>query len=92
MALPCEHNAGMPVTGDQIRATLRTLPFRPIRLNLADQRTFDVLHPDFALLFPNRRHVMVFSHENPESWQLIDVGLIVSLEPIDDQPSASQAA
>lgn len=82
----------MPVTGDQIRETLRTLPFQPFRLHLGDHRTLEVLHPDFALLFPNRRHVMVFSKENPESWQLIDVGLIVSLEPIGDQPSASRAA
>lgn len=92
MALPCEHNGGMPVTGDQIRECLRVIPFRPFRLHLADQRTFEVFHQDFAMVSPNRRLVIVFPRDNPDACRMIDVNLIVSLEPIDDQPSASQAA
>jgi hypothetical protein len=82
----------MPVTGEQIREHLRVMPFRPFRLSLADQRTFEVRHPDFAMVVPSRRHLIVFSMENLESWCMIDVALIVSLEPIDERPSASQAA
>ena len=80
------------MTGDQIRELIRKAPFQPFRLHLADQRTFEVFHPDFAHVLPNRRHVIVFSSTNEESWRIIDVGLVVSLEPIDGQPCASKAA
>ena len=43
----------MPVTGDQIRDSLRAVPFKPFRLHLADQRTVEVVHPDFAMVSPN---------------------------------------
>ena len=82
----------MPVTGEQIREHLRLMPFRPFRLQLVDGRVFEVRHPDFAMVVPNRRHLIVFSMENMESWCMLDVALIASLEPIDDQPTASQAA
>jgi hypothetical protein len=82
----------MPVTGEQIRESLRAAPFKPFRLHLVDQRVFEVRHPDFALVSPNRRLVLVFPLDNPEVCRMIDVGLIVSLEPIDDQPMSSQAA
>ena len=82
----------MPVTGDQLRETLRALPFQPFRLHLADQRSVDVLHQDFALVFPSRRHVLVVQPGNEDRWQIIDVGLIVSIGPVEDQPGASRAA
>jgi hypothetical protein len=82
----------MSVTGEQIREQLRLMPFRPFRLQLVDQRTFEVHHPDFAMVVPNRRHLIVFSMENLESWCMIDVALIASLQSIDERPSASQAA
>ncbi|MFM1883131.1 MAG: hypothetical protein RJA05_1540 [Planctomycetota bacterium] len=80
------------VTGDQLRESLRVFPFKPFRLHLADQRTVDVLHQEFALVFPSRRHVLVVQPGNEDRWQIIDVGLIVSIGPIEDQPGASQAA
>jgi hypothetical protein len=76
------------VTREQLRLT----PLRPFRLQLVDQRTFEVHHLDFAMVVPNRRHLIVFSKENLESWRMIDVALIASLQPIDERPSASQAA
>ena len=82
----------MSVTGEQIRESLRANPFKPFRLHLVDQRVFEIRHPDFALVSPNRRLVLVFPLDNPEVCRMIDVALIVSLEPIDEQPSASQAA
>jgi hypothetical protein len=82
----------MTVTGEQIRESLRAAPFKPFRLHLVDQRVFEVRHPDFALVSPNRRLVLVFPLDNPEVCRMIDVSLIVSLEPIDDQPMSSQAA
>lgn len=84
--------AGMQVTGDQIRQLIRATPFQPFRLHLADQRAADVLHPDFALVFPSKRQVLVVRPGNDDVWQMIDVGLIVSIGPIDEQPGASKAA
>jgi hypothetical protein len=82
----------MPVTGDQIRELIRAVPFQPFRLHLADQRAVDVLHQDFALVFPSKRQVLVVRPGNDDVWQMIDVGLIVSIGPIDGQPGAAQAA
>jgi hypothetical protein len=83
---------GMQVTGDQIRELIRATPFQPFRLHLADQRAVDVLHPDFALVFPSKRQVLVVRPGNDDIWQMIDVALIVSIGPIDGQPGASKAA
>jgi hypothetical protein len=82
----------MPVTGDQIRDSLRAVPFKPFRLHLADQRAVEVFHPDFAMVSPNRRVVAVFLRDSPDVCRRIDVHLIVSIEDIEDQPPASQQA
>ena len=82
----------MSVTGEKIREALKAAPFRPFRLHLADQRKVDVVHPEFALVFPNRRHVLVISPVDQDTSETIDVGLIVSLTPLPDGASGSQAA
>jgi len=92
MTLPCEHNGDMPVTGDQIRDSLRAVPFKPFRLHLADQRAVEVFHPDFAMVSPNRRVLAVFLRDSPDVCRRIDVHLIVSIEDIEEQPPASQQA
>ena len=35
---------------DDIRGLVRSVPFKPFRLHLADGKTFRIPHPDFALL------------------------------------------
>lgn len=80
------------MTGDQIRDSLRAVPFKPFRLHLADQRAVEVFHPDFAMVSPNRRVVAVFLRDSPDVCSRIDVHLIVSIEDIEEQPPASQAA
>jgi len=92
MTLPCEHNGDMPVTGDQIRDSLRAVPFKPFRLHLADQRAVEVFYPDFAMVSPNRRVLAVFLRDSPDVCRRIDVHLIVSIEDIEEQPPASQQA
>jgi hypothetical protein len=82
----------MPVTGDQIRDSLRAVPFKPFRLHLADRRTVEVFHPDFAMVSPNGRVVAVFLRDSPDVCRRIDVLLIVSIEDIEEQPPASQQA
>lgn len=79
------------MTPDQLRSALRAAPFVPFRIHLVDQRTFDVPHREFAWMVPSGRTVFVASvaHEGAE---IIDVALIVSLSPIDGNPSRAQAA
>ena len=74
---------------EQLRQSLRSAPFQPFRIHLADQRSFEVPHPEFAALSPTGRTVLVFS-AGSELAEQIDVPLIVSLSPIDG--SGSRAA
>ena len=74
---------------EQLRQSLRSAPFQPFRIHLADGRSFDVQHPEFAWLVTTGRTIHVFSHEDRASEQ-IDVPLIVSIGPIDD-PSTKAA-
>ena len=74
---------------EQLRQSLRAAPFEPFRIHLADGRSFDVPHPEFAWLVPTGRTIHVFSRKERASEQ-IDVLLIVSIGPIDD-PSTKAA-
>ena len=74
---------------EQLRQSLRSTPFQPFKIHLADQRSFEVPHPEFAALSPTGRTVLVFS-AGSELAEQIDVPLIVSLSPIDG--SGSRAA
>jgi hypothetical protein len=80
------------MTGDQLRTALKASPFRPFRLHLADQRKVDVPHPEFALLFPGGRHLIVATPGRDLAYESIDVALIVSLTPTDDAATDTQAA
>jgi hypothetical protein len=82
----------MGMTGDQLRTALKATPFRPFRLHLADQRKVDVPHPEFALLFPGGRHLIVATPGSDLLYESIDVALIVSLTPIDDPAAGTRAA
>lgn len=79
----------MAVSPEQLRQSLRSAPFQPFRIHLADQRSFEVPHPEFAALSPTGRTVLVFS-AGSELAEQIDVPLIVSIGPIDD-PSTKAA-
>lgn len=58
----------------------------------AGKRKVDVVHPEFALVFPNLRHVLVISPIDQDTSETIDVSLIVSLTPIPAAGGDSQAA
>ncbi|MBU3684065.1 MAG: hypothetical protein FGM39_08690 [Phycisphaerales bacterium] len=79
------------MTPDQLRSALRAAPFVPFRIHLVDQRTFDVPHSEFAAMNASGRVAHVFAHDR-EVAEVIDVALIVSLSPIDGNPSRAQAA
>jgi hypothetical protein len=81
----------MTVSPDQLRASLRAVPFVPFRIHLVDQRSFDVPHPEFAALSTSGRTAYAFATGSDVA-ELIDTALIVSLSPMGGSASGSRAA
>ena len=45
-------------TANQVREVVRAQPFVPFVIHLADGRTFEVKHPEFAAVSPNGRELL----------------------------------
>ena len=68
------------MTADQLRDLLHATPFVPFRVHLtAEQKAYDVPHPDFAMLAYKGR-VLVVSLTDAEAVHLISVPLITRIE------------
>jgi hypothetical protein len=65
------------MTGEHIRNLINS-PFQPFRIHMADGRSVDVPHPDFANLSPSARMLIVFRPD--DSFEMIDVLLVTSFE------------
>jgi hypothetical protein len=69
-----------------VRDHLRKRPFEPFRLTLTDGRTYDVLHPDLAMVGQSTVAVGLARPDAPELVyvRLVTVALlhIVQIEPI----------
>ena len=76
---------------DQFRSSLRAVPFVPFRIHLVDQRSFDVPHPEFVMLVPSGRTAYVVSPGH-DAAEIVDVSLIVSLQPITPPSAGTRAA
>jgi hypothetical protein len=66
------------MTMEQFRSTLQLRPFRPFTIRMADGRTFEIPHPDFAAQSPSGRTVIVF-HED-DSYTLLDLLLMTEVD------------
>ncbi len=66
------------MTIDKLRDLLRTQPFVPFRIRLADGRNVDVPHPDSVSLDPRGRVAHVFRSDGRS--EFIDMMLVASLE------------
>jgi hypothetical protein len=62
---------------DQIRTAIRAQPFRPFRIRTADGREHPVSHPEFLMIVPSGRTVILANTE--DSVELIDTLLISSI-------------
>jgi hypothetical protein len=78
------------VTIDQFRSMLTAQPFQPFTLHLADGRQMHVPHPEFAGLFPSGRTVII--HKPDNTFEIIDLLLVVGLEARPASGSATQTA
>lgn len=66
------------MTSQELRAALRTVPFRPFTVRMADGRAFEVRHPDFLLIGPGARTAFVF--ESPgHDFSILDVLLMTEI-------------
>jgi hypothetical protein len=66
---------------------LRRRPFRPFRLTLTDGRTYDVMHPELAIVGRSSVEVGLARPEDPDNIaeRLISVSLlhIMQIEPLE---------
>ena len=68
------------MTGERFRKMLREQPFRPFLVRTTDDDTFRVEHPDFALVSPKNKEVIIFDKDDHHRW--VAMNHIVSLEPV----------
>jgi hypothetical protein len=80
------------VRSDDVLGFVRTQPFRPFRLTLTDGRTYDVNHPELAMVGRSTVTVgiPVPDEQEPVYDRLVTVSLlhVMQIEPV-DTPSGS---
>ena len=72
---------------EDVREFLRRQPFRPFRLTLTDGRTYDVMHPELAMVGRSWVQVGLARSGDPENIaeRLISISLlhIMQIEPLE---------
>ncbi len=61
-------------------------PFRPLRINMASGRTFEVRHPEFVMLGRNTLTVYAPPEgdpDGPQRWEEISLMIVESIAPLD---------
>jgi hypothetical protein len=66
------------VTTEQLRNLWKTEPFRPFVIHLADGRQLQVRHPEFLLLSPSGRSIILYQPD--DSFNVVDLLLVTDLE------------
>jgi hypothetical protein len=66
------------MTGEQFRAVLHQMPFRPFTIRMADGRASEVRHRDFVAISPAGRTVFVY--ESEEAFSVLDLLLMTELQ------------
>ena len=67
------------MTTEEIRQLLQASPFRPFTAYLASEKAVTVRHPDFAVLTPKGR-TLILLHTDDEAVDILDVPLIARVE------------
>jgi len=75
------------MTIEQLTTLLHSQPFQPFRIHMADGRSVDVDHPDFLSRSPAGRTVIVYKRD--ETFEIIDLLLVTSLEALNGHPKPS---
>ena len=72
------------MTIEQLRQMHQARPFRPFRVHVADGRHLDVAHPEFLAHTATGRTVVIAPPD--ESFEVLDLLRVTSLEPINGRP------
>ena len=83
------------MSGEGFQKMLKATPFRPFRIRYGSGREIPVRHPELVTLSPGGRTAIVWRpDESEESFEVLDVLLIETLDPIDGHggPSSNGAA
>jgi hypothetical protein len=65
---------------DEIRKLLHNRPFRPFFVHVADSGRLLVKHEDFIALAPSGREMVLYRHDRPDDYQVVDIMLVTRLE------------
>jgi hypothetical protein len=65
---------------DEIRKLLRADPFRPFVVHVADGGRLLVKHEDFFALAPSGREMLIYRHNKPDDYEVVDIMLVTRLE------------
>ena len=78
---------------DELKKSLRAEPFRPLRIHMADGRSFDVPHPEFLAIPPDGRRTAVLFFPGEDGLEILDATMISSVRVAGGEPGgASDAA
>ena len=77
------------MTVDDLRSLLRAQPFSPFTIHLSDGRSFEIHHPDY-LIVPPERSVIVFVFQKGGQWDLVYLRQITSVSGEGVPPSMSR--
>ena len=69
-----------------IQKLLHAVPFVPFTVHVADGKSFEIRHPDFAALTQGGR--LLFVSTEGDSFELIDVFLITRLQSMEPSPAS----
>jgi hypothetical protein len=68
------------MNAERFHELLRSQPFRPFRVKTTDGDTFEVDHPDYAMVSRDDTDVAIYDKDN--HFRLVAMDHIVSLEPV----------
>ena len=66
------------MSSEQLGKLINAHPFCPFRIHMADGRSLEVKHRDFALRMPGGRSAIVANGD--DSYEVFDLGLVTSFE------------
>jgi hypothetical protein len=64
---------------DEIRRLLHERPFRPFVVYVADGGRL-AKHEDYVALAPSGREMLLYRHDKPDDYQVVDIPLVTRLE------------
>ena len=65
---------------DEVRRLLHARPFRPFVVHAADGGRLLVKHEDFVALAPSGLEMLVYRHNKPDDYEVVDLTLVARLE------------